>query len=263
MPVEKSSSSVPHYHTTFGGELGRKLLWTLFGIFLAYLIVLAGVIIRNEIRRYDSIGKAPRAERLLVLDAVGVVPVTPDVASTIMGVVSQDESVTEAQARNTKIMNTLITRLKALGVAPADIQTQQYSVYPQYDYSQGSYGVIKGYEVSQNVNVKIRDLTSAASILGLAGEVGANSVSGISFSVDERDSYLAAAREEALEKILEKAQALQTRLGVQFGGVVSYNEYENGVYPMYMDGKGGGGAPNIESGSTEVSLTASVTFELK
>ena len=62
-------------------------------------------------------------------------------------------------------------RLKELGVESKDIQTANYNVYPQYDYTDGK-SALKGYQVSQNVTVKIRNLDKADQILGLAGEVG-------------------------------------------------------------------------------------------
>ena len=166
-------------------------------------------------------------------------------------------------------MNKLIEKVKALGIDAKDIQTTNYNIYPQYDYLQDKGQVLRGYEVNQSVTVKIRDLEKANQVLGLAGEVGANNVSGLSFTIDDDEVYKAEARKLALDKISEKAKTLTSLLGVKVVSVVSYNEYEGGggIYPMkaYADSTMGmgGGAPSVESGSTDVTINASVTLEIR
>ena len=249
-------------------HVGRKLIATLFGILLVYTIVLLGTMIRNNLQKYYYIGKADRAERMITVEAQGKVTVKPDLGVTTMGMVAEAKTVSEAQKKNTEVMNKLISRLKELGVEEKDIQTANYNVYPQYDYtSNGS--VLKGYQVSQNVTIKIRDLAKADSILGLAGEVGANTVSGLQFTFDDDEAYKAQAREQALAKIADKAKTLSQTLGVRFASVVAYNEYygDNGYYPKFAEaayGLGGGGsAPDIQAGTNDVVMNVNVVFEIK
>ncbi len=247
----------------------KKIMVTLLGILLVYVIVLVGTMIRNNMQKFNFIGKADRSERMITVEAQGKVTVKPDLAVTTMGMVAEAKTVVEAQKKNTEVMNKLIASLKNLGVEEKDIQTANYNVYPQYDYTDGK-SVLKGYQVSQNVTIKIRDLAKADQILGLAGEVGANTVSSLQFTFDDEEVYKVQARDLALKKIVEKAQVLANQLGVLFGKVVSYNEYtgDSGYYPMkYASSIGMGGAaesaPAIQPGSNEVVMNVNVTFEIK
>ncbi len=252
------------------GWVGKKILGTFVGILIVYLIVFFGVLIRNEMRKYDFIGQADKPERTIRVEAEGKVSVKPDIAMTTMGMTTEAATVAEAQQKNTEVVNTLVNRIKELGIDAADIQTQDYTVYPAYNYpTDGSKPELRGYTISQNVAIKIRDLTKANEVLGLAGEVGATNVSGLEFTIDDKDAYLEAARAEALKKVSQKAAALSSKLGLRLSGIVSYDEYEasNESYygaKMYdVSIESAGNAPQIEVGTNDVVLHVGVTFELK
>ncbi len=252
-------------------EFGKKLLATLLGIFLVYSIVLVGTLIRNNLQSFYFIGKADAPEHTINVEAQGKVTVIPDIAMTSMGMLAEAPTVAEAQQKNTETMNTLIARLKALGIDSKDIQTTNYNVYPQYNYTEKEGQTLKGYQVSQNVSVKFRNLANSQKVLALAGEVGANSVSGITFTIDDRDVYKAQAREIAIKKVHDKAAALSASLGVRIVGIVSYNEFEGSQndYPMYKSNMmaesavGAVPAPSIEPGSTDVILNVSVSYQIR
>lgn len=248
-------------------DVCKKVFATFMGVLLVYLIFLVGTMIRNNLEEYKYIGQADKLERTITVEAEGKITAKPDVAVTTMGMIAEADTVAAAQAENTKVMNNLITKLKALGVEEKDIQTTNYNIYPQYNYTEDEGRVLSGYQVSQSVTAKIRDLENANQVLALAGEVGANSVSGLDFTIDDREVYKTQARDEALKKISEKAQALSQSLGVRMVGVVSYNEYEGSSFDTYkayaMEGLGGGGAPMIESGSMDVLMNVSVVFEIR
>lgn len=249
-------------------DFGRKILATLLGILLVYGTVFLATVIRNNLQEFYFIGKADSSEHMISVESQGKVTVVPDIAVTNMGMIAEAATVAEAQQKNTETMNKLIEQLKALGVGSKDIQTANYNVYPQYNYTEAAGQVLKGYQVSQNVTVKIRNLQNANRVLALAGEVGLNNVSGINFTIDDRDVYKAQAREIAIKKAQEKALSLSRTLGVRIMGVVSYNEYEGGnEYPLYKanvmaEDAGRGAAPSIEPGSTDVILNVNVTYQI-
>ncbi len=247
----------------------HKILATLGGIVLVCMIVLFGTMIRNNIQTFHFIGKADRSEHTFSVESQGKVVVTPDIATTNMGMTAEAPTVAEAQEKNTKTMNMLIEKLKALGIEAKDIQTANYNVWPQYNYTEKDGQVLKGYQVSQNVSVKIRNLQNANNVLALAGEVGINNVSGITFTIDDRDVYKAKAREIALKKVHDKAEALAASLGVRIVGVVSYSEYEGGQndYSLYKTNmvaeSAPMAAPSVEPGTTDVILSVNVTYEIQ
>ncbi len=250
------------------GVFGKKLVCTLLGILLVYVIILVGTMIRNNLREHNTIGKADKMERTLSVEAEGKVTVTPNIAITTMGMTAEGKTVAEAQQKNTAVMNTLIEKVKGLGVDKADVQTTNYNIYPNYDYTDGKQ-TIRNYQVNQSVTIKIRDLTKANQILALAGEVGANNVSGLQFTVDDRDSYKEKARQEALKKVAAKRDALAASLGVKLRSIVTYNEYEvTGGADAYKNyGMGGTpeavANPSVEAGSNEIAVHVTVVFEVQ
>lgn len=255
----------PHWE-----DIGRKIMLTLIAILVAYGVVFLGALIRNELREYYTIGYADKMERTISLDAVGKAEVIPDIAMTTLGMVARGETVESAQEQNTLVMNTLLERLKALGIEDADIQTTNYNIYPTYSLSEVEGQVQNGYEVSQSVIVKIRNIESANDVLALAGEVGANSVSGLRFTIDDTEVYKSEARKDALKQIDEKARQLKQMLGVDVVSVISYHEYEGAGYGpiayernFATDDLSIGSSPEIEAGTEEVLLNVSIMFEIR
>lgn len=274
MPVNKSTHHMEKEHCNPGfhnmcGHAGKKIIMTLIGILLAYSIVFVATLIRNNIQKFYYIGKADKQERMITVQGQGKVTVTPDIAVITMGMVSNKETVSEAQKTNSEVMNKLLGRLKELGVNSKDIQTKNYNIYQQFDYTDAEGRVPKGYEVSQDVAIKIRDLTKVSQVVALAGEVGANVVSGLNFTIDDPEVYKNKAREMAIKNVGEKQMQLARFLDVRFIDIVSYNEYSpDNQYPMYeakvMSGMGGGvPSPNVEAGSQDVVLNVDVTFSVK
>lgn len=248
----------------------RKLLWALVGILLVYGVVFLGTLIRNNLKKYEFIGVADSMQRTITVEADGKAIMVPNVAVTTIGMEAEAKTVAEAQSKNTTVINTLISKIQAMGVDKRDIQTANYDIYPQYDYKDGTQ-VLRGYRVNQNVTVKIRDLAKANDVIALAGEVGATNVSGLRFTVDDREVYKDQARAQALAKVQEKAVALSKSLGVRTYKIMSYNEYENQSQNVGYDsfknvGMGGSPAavaPVIEAGTTEVNMHVTVVFEIR
>lgn len=281
MPVKKTKieknksnlSSEKFNLSCMKNEFGKKIMFTLLGIMVVYIIVLLGTMIRNNMQEYIYIGQADKMERTIYIDATAKVVAKPDIAVTTMGMVNEGKTVQEAQTANNGVMSKLTEKLKEMGVEDKDIQTTNYNIYPLYNYTENG-RVLRGYEVRQDVTVKIRDLEKANEVLSLAGELGANNISGLQFIIDDPEVYKNEAREEALKKLAEKAQTLSKLLGVRFGKVVSYNEYSGDNTPYYNVMKSSamydlaGGVVNesissVESGSTEVNMTVSITFQIK
>ncbi len=245
---------------------GAKLIVTFVGILLAYLIVFFGVLIRSEIKEYRYIGLSDEVERLITLEAQGTVSARPDVATLRVGMTNVADSVTAAQTENTKVMKSLVSQLKVMGVDEKDIQTEGYNVYPKYEWSEDNERVFVGYEASDSLAIKIRKKENIGKVLTLAGEVGATNIGNLEWVVEEKEIYLDQARAEALQKIGKKAYGLTQALGVEVISVVSYNEYETSQVDFFQPAAFGGAVKetvSVESGSEDVALNVSVTFEIR
>lgn len=268
-PKIDSSSECKITSCSCGTGFCKKIMATLLGILLVYIIVWFGSAIRNNLQEFNYIGQSDKSQRTITIEATGLATAKPDIAMTTMGMVSEAETVAEAQSENDSTMGKLISRLTAFDISEDDIQTTDYSIYPMYDYNEENGRVLTGYEVRQTVKIKIRNLEISNQVLALAGELGINNVSGISFTVDDDEVYRDEARQDALEKIAKKSQILKESLGVKLTEVVSYDEYQSGdngapVYKAYAETAYGlGGASSVQSGSQDVMMNVVVTFEIK
>lgn len=239
---------------------------------LALLMLAAwlGFKARNEWKSFDYIG-VPIERNVITVSGEGKVVGIPDVATIDLGMTVERPTVAEAQKENTRVMNELIAKLKDSGVDKKDIQTTAYSVYPNYDWYNGKQK-LRSYTVSQNVHVKIRNLDGVSDILGKAGELGANQIGGIQFTVDEPEKLKAEARAKALENAKEKARDLADIAGVKLRRVVNFQETQSGGYPQpyfYAKDVGMGGAneaapaPSVEAGSSEIVVNVTLTYEIE
>lgn len=246
----------------------HRMVGVLLVIFLLYGIVYVGTLINNNLKQYNFIGRAPRMERTIVVNGYGKVSGNNDIAVTTIGYSNTNKDVGKAQEENKKVMDQISGELKKMGVADKDLQSN-YTVYPSYNYTQQKGQELIGYQVTNQLAIKIRDLTKIPEILSLAGKYGATEVSGLNFTIDDPENLKADARAKALIDARAKARDLAQKLGVMVGSVVAYNEFEGStggpIYPMKaMDSAVGmGGGPEVvSSGSRDVEMNVSVTYEI-
>ncbi len=247
-----------------GGHKGMRMLkGALIVIGAIYLALLA----RNAAKEHDYIGRPESQRDTIVIAGEGKVTAVPDIATISIGVTTEKASVTDAQKENTSKMNAVIAKLKEFGIADEDLKTTNYTIYPLYDYPNGRQ-VQRGFQVSQTVEAKIRDLDKIGEILATAGGLGANQVSGVNFTIDEPEEIRQEARLEALANARQKAEALAEAAGVRLGKIVGFSESVSGYQPpIYFAKQGdmaqeGAAAPSIETGSQEVVVNVSVTYEI-
>lgn len=236
--------------------------------FVAFLAVVA-LMIRAGLKQYNYIGKQVQERDTITISGEGKVTAIPDIATIQLGLTTEKKTVADAQKENTDKMNQLNKQLKDKGVEAKDIQTSNYSIYPQYDWNNGKQ-TLRGYQVNQTVTVKIRNLDKIGDILSAAGNLGLNQVGGLSFDIDEPEKLRQEARIKALENAKEKAKALADIMDVKLGKVVSFTEssqYPQPIYKNYALGIGGGAesapAPQVESGSMDIVVEAMVVYEIK
>lgn len=248
-------------------ENAKNLFWVLLNVTLVVAVLVglsAAGFLRNQVTQ----------ARTITVSAEGKVQVAPDVATIVFGVVSEGKDPEVLQEDNVKKVNDAIKFVKEQGIDAKDIKTQQFSLSPRYRWiPDDGRQVSDGYTLRQSVTVKVRDFEKVAEILkGLVG-FGINEINGPNFEVDDPDTYLNAAREEAFRKAREKVDAMARQNGVRVRRVVTFSE-NTGGYPIFYDrvlalgaGKGGDGPapipPTIEPGKEEVRVQVSVTYEIR
>ncbi len=209
-------------------------------------------------------------QRTIAVTGSGMVQLTPDVAYINIGVHTEMSSASEAVSSNTDQSQKVIDALKAAGVDPKDIQTTNFSIYPntQTDPQTGKQ-IGTTYVVDNTVYVTIHQLDKLGSLLDATVNAGANTVNSIQFDVTDKSQAIQQAHEQAIKDAKSQAQTAATAAGVSLGALQTLNFYDNVPTPMMNTyGKGGGGvasAAAVPISSGQMTLTASVNmvFEMK
>lgn len=193
----------------------------------------------------------------------------PDVAQLGAGVMTRADTAREALTENSQAMDRIIARLRELGIAREDIQTSNFSVSPQYDYNQGTgEQVFRGYNVSNQVQVTLRDLARAGDILDALVSTGANSIYGPNFMLEDDAATKEAARTEAYARGQRMAQDYARMAGYTGIRLLEISESVQNAGPMpqpamaRMSADSAEAAPPIEPGQVGTGVTITVKYEM-
>ena len=206
---------------------------------------------------------------VLDLSATGRVTRVPDVATIRAGVVTQQATATAALSSNAERMAKVLATLRSAGIAERDIATSSVSLQPQYRYTEGQPPAITGYQASNTVSVRFRDVARSGAGLDALVRAGANQIEGPTLSIDKPDEALDAARADAVARARARATLYAQAAGLRVERIVSIaenGESAGGSPPpvMYMArGKAEAAPTELAAGETEVSATVSVRFLLK
>src|SRR5690606_13347282 len=122
---------------------------------------------------------------LLSVQAQAEASQAPDIATVSAGVVTQASDGNAAMRQNAEQMNRVLAALKAAGVAERDIQTSGVNLHPQYRYVENQAPAITGYQASNTVSVKLREVARIGKVLDALVANGANQINGPSFGIDK------------------------------------------------------------------------------
>ena len=190
----------------------------------------------------------------------------PDVATLSTGVVTQAADANAALKANSAQMNKVVAAIRAAGIAERDIQTSGININPQYRYAENQPPTITGYQASNTVNIKVRDIAKLGEVLDALVASGANQVNGPSFEIDQPEAAYDEARQAALKKAQARAEMYAKSLGLRVRRIVSISE-GGGFRPpmpmmkaMAMDARMES-AP-VSPGETTLSANLDVVFEL-
>lgn len=218
----------------------------------------------------------------ITVSGQGEVLAKPDIGQFSFAVRAEGETASEAQDASAEAINAIMAYLDEAGVEEKDIKTQYYNLNPKYRYEErvcplGGYcppgeSVIDGYEVSQNVSVKIRDLENSGDLISGVGERGATNISGLNFTIDDETALKAEAREKAIADAKEKAKALAADLGMSVTRIVGFNEGGDGYYGGYNNRSFASDmafeesiaqAPSLPTGENTITSNVTISFELQ
>ena len=190
----------------------------------------------------------------------GEVKVKPDIALLTLTVTTQSQNQAEAVQQNAQKTTTLLAALRGAGLAEKDIETQSYTVQPQYDYKP-SPPVLTGYQVQNSVQATVRDLTKVGFVLDKATAGGASEVGGVSFDLSDRAAAQSQALSLAVGSAKRKAGVMADAAGVNLGRLLTLTEGGDApvvrpLYAMRAMAPAGGAAPETPIADQQITVSA-------
>jgi uncharacterized protein YggE len=169
---------------------------------------------------------ADSPDRNIRVSGEGVATARPDTATIHTGVVTEAASATEAIAANNTAMKEVLATLGKHGVAEDDVQTTSFNVRPVHQRADDGRVLpeVVGYEVTNQVRVRVRKIDALGQVLDAVVKAGSNRVSGIDFGVSDPTAALDEARRQAVADAKHRAGVLAAEAGVKVGRVVSIQE---------------------------------------
>lgn len=256
---------------------------TLFLVVLSVLAIVATIFVSKGNERYE--------ENTISVSGTAEVNSAPDVAEFSFTVKETSKTNKEAQDVISEKVASILDGLQELGVEEKDIKTQSYTIYPKYEYVQvkreedialdgtiyfpgnNRKRVQTGFDVSQNVSLKLRDFDKVGSVLELLAETGIENLNGPNFQIDNPEALEEEARAAAIKDAKEKAKRLAKDLDVRLGKVVSFNENGGGYFPQPMYARGleyaafdmveSKAAPELPVGENTISANVSIVYTIK
>ena len=235
----------------------------------------------SEIKGYRFIGGGISVSNTISFEGRGEVSAIPDLATFSFTIRESAADVKGAQTKVTTKETVALAFLDKNGVNKKDIKTESYNSYPKYDYDlpcyegmgipcrQGSPTIV-GYEVSEYVSVKVRDLAKAGEIVKGIGAVEISEISGPNFSIENEDDLKEQARKMAINEAKAKAKSLAGDLGVRLVRIVNFSE--NGSYPIIYAAKemvadssarAQSPAPELPTGENKITSNVTITYEIR
>lgn len=212
-------------------------------------------------------------EATITVTGEGRSDVAPDMAVIELGVVKDAKTAREALDANNAAMAEVMKALKDAGIAERDLQTTGFTISPQYHFPTNENGEnrppeLTGFQVSNTLSVRIRDLAKLGTILDQTVTLGVNQSGGIRFTNDKPDDAISEARKKAVEDGIARARELTSAAGIGIGKVLEISEtsYRPQPVPMLRSAMAkdfAAEAVPVAAGETSYSVTVTMTFALQ
>lgn len=176
--------------------------------------------------------------RTLTVSGSGQVQVVPDMAMVRIGVSHRAPEAGAALQQTSDAVAAMLARLQGLGIAERDIQTAGLALHPVWRSQPDTQGqpVPDGFEASNMVSLRLRDLSSLGAVLDALVADGANRLDGVSFGLQEPEAAMDEARRLAVAEAQRKAALYAGAAGVTLGPLIRLTEAGGGMpRPVMME----------------------------
>jgi uncharacterized protein YggE len=175
------------------------------------------------------------------------------------GVTTNAATAAQALSANTARMKGVFAALEKMGVPQKNIQTANFSVSPQYSNGANNEAPrLAGYQVSNEVSVRLEDVGRLGTALDALVSSGANQMNGINFSIQDSAPALEKARADAIADARVRAETYAKAAGVTLGPVLSISEGGGEVHPLRVAAPMMFASKSVPVAAGEQSVTADI-----
>lgn len=211
--------------------------------------------------------KDVQAPPTLSVEGQGQGTATPDMATVTIGVTTRADDAAKAQNDNAWVAAQIQNAVEGLGIAEKDIQTRNYSFYPNYSTEKNHQNEITGYTVNNSVVVVVRDIKLTGKVIDAALNHGANEISSLDFSASDTRAVRKEALLNAVQDARDKADVIAKGLGKHIVGIQNVSENTGYLETRRFNGNmmlaaAKDSATPIAPGSLSMTATVHVDFIL-
>ena len=205
----------------------------------------------------------------LDISATGEVSRIPDIATISAGVTTQAVTASDAISQNAARMEKVRAALKRAGIADRDIQTASLNLSPQYKYGDNQPPLLTGYQASNQLSVRFRDIRASGRVIDALVAQGANQISGPNLSIDKPEAALDEARTKAVATGRARADLYTRSLGMRVVRVISVSENGGFVAPpprpmmVMAKAESADASTSVDAGEQQLQVTVAMSFELQ
>lgn len=193
----------------------------------------------------------------------------PDLVTVGAGVTTDAPTAVEAMRQNSAEMRKVVDRIKSLGVPERDIQTTGINLGARYDYDQQTQRqVFRGYQASNRVSVKLREIDETGEVLDALVVAGATDISGPDFSLENDTAAKAQARQSAMQRAQTQAMEYARLAGYSGLRLLEVNETMTDYAPprpmmrqAMAEGAADASAP-VQPGLVSTAVNVTVKYEM-
>lgn len=180
----------------------------------------------------------------------------PDLASVYITIETLNKSAEDSKNANSEISEAVVRNLKALGFGEGEIQTSQFSIYPEYSWDNGKQE-LKGYRTVNSLKVNITDFDLIGIVVDKAVDGGAN-IASINFELSSKkqNELKVQALEQATSDARNQAEAVAKGAGKKLGKLVSITtQPEYRYYPYVAYAASGEGSSGLDAKQAVTSIS--------
>ncbi len=215
----------------------------------------------SQVRDSDASPPVGAQSGTVVVRAEGSVEAVPDIAVLRISVEITEPSVDAARDQAARLTQVVVDELERLGVEQQDVQTNRFSIRPEYQYADDGRRRLIGYQVIHALTVTYRNLDTVGAAIDAVSKVGGDALvfRDIAFAHAEPKRHLQAARRDAVHKLHHIARQLAEASNRELGALLELREpAEEPGYGPYRGPSAGVAVLRAEAVDTPISIGSDV-----